>query len=64
MASLTAISGSRTVARASSRLAKFAQAINKTRPVVAINSHSGRSYCSRNPDTPVPASVAASLLAR
>jgi hypothetical protein len=37
-ASWTPISRSRTLARASRRLAKFAQAINKTKPMVAIRS--------------------------
>ena len=41
MAWRTAISRSRTLARASSRLARLAQAINSTRPVVASKSQSG-----------------------
>ena len=41
MACRTAISRSRTLARASSRFARLAQAISSTRPVVASSSQSG-----------------------
>ena len=54
MASRTATSRSRTLARANSRLARFAQAIRSTRPVVASSSHSGLSYSWRRSETPVP----------
>ena len=64
IASLTATSCSRALARASSRLARFVHAISSTRPVVASSSQSGFSYCRRKPETPVPAGAATSLLAR
>ena len=60
----SAISRSRTLARASSRLARLAQAISSTSPVVASRSHSGVSYWRRSPETPVAPVVAASLFAR
>ena len=53
MAWRMAISRSRTLARASSRFARLAQAINSTSPVVASSSQSGDSYSRRRPDTPV-----------
>ena len=59
-----AISRSRTLARASSRLARLAQAIRSTSPVVASSSHNGVSYWRRSPETPVPPAVATSLFAR
>ncbi len=48
----TAISRSRVLARASNRLARFAHAINNTRPVMASSNHSDESYCSRSKLTP------------
>ena len=61
IASRTAISRSRAVARASIRLARLAQAISSTRPVVASSSHSGDSYVRRSVEMPVPAGKAPSL---
>ena len=60
----TAISRSRTLARASSRFARFAQAISSTSPVVASRIQRGCSYSRRNCETPVPPGVTVSLLAR
>ena len=57
IASRTAISRSRTLARASSRFARFAHAISSTRPVVASSSQSGVSYWRRRPETPVAPAV-------
>ena len=60
----TAISRSRTLARASSRFARLAQAIRSTRPVVASSSQSGDPYWRRSADTPVAPRVTSSLFAR
>ena len=64
IASRTAISVSRALARARSKLARFAQAISNTSPVVAISSHNGRSYWLRKREMPVPASVAPNWFVR
>ena len=47
-----AISFSRPIARASKRLATLAQAIRRTKPTSAINTHSGVENCSRSEDRP------------
>src|SRR5438552_17456701 len=51
----TANSRSRTLALASIRLARFAQAMSSTRDVIASNSHNEESYSSRRKLTPVDA---------
>ena len=53
-ASLTATSRSRLPARTSIKLARFAQAISNTSPVIPSNNHIDASYFSRRPLTPVP----------
>ena len=60
-ASRMAISLCRDAARASSRLAMLAQAINKTNPTIAINTASGCENCWRRADWPLDASATISL---
>ena len=60
----TAISRSRTLARASSRFARLAHAISSTSPVADSSSESGLSYCPRSSDTPLADASAISLFAR
>jgi hypothetical protein len=60
----TEISRSRTLALARRRFARLAQAINNTRPVVAIKTQSGFWYWRRTLETPVLPALTSSLLAR
>ncbi len=63
-ASRTAISFSRVDARASIRFARFAQAINSTRPASASRIHSGLEASSRSSESPFPAGNTFNLSAR
>lgn len=60
----TLISRSRALARASSRLARLAQAISSTSPVAPSSSQSGVLYVVRSADTPLGAGTAPSRSAK
>ena len=61
IASRTAISRSRAVARASMRLARFAHAISRTSAVAPSSTHNCVAYALRRPETPVLAGTALNL---